>query len=131
MHRYSVDIFFHIQEYWVLTESRIPLKPVLQVGGMGIVALSLVLMSRLNKTEPAVFLYCRLSLLLNEPFSRCFLGESSQVRRLCSHTRRRYRPKFISLVSLDKSVWAFNGGLCARLAPVLKKCFINVPYHIL
>ena len=39
--RYSVDIF-HIlvlQEYWVLTESRIPLKPVL--GGVIIVALSI------------------------------------------------------------------------------------------
>ena len=32
VHRYSVDISFHIlvrQEYWVLGESRIPLKPVL------------------------------------------------------------------------------------------------------
>ena len=37
-----VLIFFHIQvlhEYWVLTESRIPLKPVL--GGVRIVALSI------------------------------------------------------------------------------------------
>ena len=36
---YIVLIFFHIlvlQEYWVLTESRIPLKPVL--GGVRIVA---------------------------------------------------------------------------------------------
>ena len=39
-------------EYWVLTESRIPLKPVL--GGMRIVAFSLVLINRLNKTESAV-----------------------------------------------------------------------------
>ena len=41
VHRYSVDIF-HIlvlQEYWVLMESRILLKPVL--GGMRIVALSI------------------------------------------------------------------------------------------
>ena len=41
VHRYSVD-FFHIlvlQKYWVLTESRIPIKPVL--GGMRIVALSI------------------------------------------------------------------------------------------
>ena len=41
IHRYRVDIF-HIlvlQEYWVLTESRIPLKPVL--GSVRIVALSI------------------------------------------------------------------------------------------
>ena len=42
-----------LQEYWVLTESRIPLKPVL--GGVRIVAIPLVLMNRLNKTESAVF----------------------------------------------------------------------------
>ena len=37
--RYSVDIFFILvrQENWVLTESRIPLKPVL--GGVRIVTL--------------------------------------------------------------------------------------------
>ena len=42
VHRYIVLIFFHIlvlQEYWVLTESRILLKPVL--GGVRIVALSI------------------------------------------------------------------------------------------
>ena len=42
VHRYSVDIFFHIlarREYRVLTESRIPLKPVL--GGVRIVAPSI------------------------------------------------------------------------------------------
>ena len=70
VHRYSVDIFFHIlflQEYWFLTESRILIKSVL--GGMRIVALSissqhfpLVLMNRLDKTESAFFLYCRFSL---------------------------------------------------------------------
>ena len=41
-YRYSVAMFFHImdiQEKWVLTESRIPLKPVL--GGVRIVALSI------------------------------------------------------------------------------------------
>ena len=41
VHRYSVDVF-HIlvlKEYWVLTESRIPLKPVL--GDVRIVALSI------------------------------------------------------------------------------------------
>ena len=42
VHRYSVDIFFIIlvlQEYLVLTESRILLKP--RLGGMQIVALSI------------------------------------------------------------------------------------------
>ena len=61
IHRYCIDIF-HIlvlQEYWVLAESRIPLKPVL--GGVGIVALS-------NKTDSGVFLYCRFSLFLKDPF---------------------------------------------------------------
>ena len=28
----------------------------------------LVLMNRINKTEPAVFVYCRLSLFLKDPF---------------------------------------------------------------
>ena len=49
----------------VLTESRIPLKSVL--GGMRIFALS-ILMNRLNETESAVFLYCRFSLFLKDPF---------------------------------------------------------------
>ena len=55
-----------LQGYWVLAESRIPLKPVL--GGMRTVALLLVLMNRLNKTKSAVFLYCRFSLFLKDPF---------------------------------------------------------------
>ena len=42
VHRYSVDIFSYsgpLLEYWVLRESRIPLKPVLR--SVGIVALSI------------------------------------------------------------------------------------------
>ena len=66
VHRYNVDIFSYsamvLREYWVLTESRIPLKPVL--GGMRIVAqCPLVLMNRLNKTKSAV-----VSLFLTDPF---------------------------------------------------------------
>ena len=34
-------------------------------------------MNRLNKTESAVFLYCRFSLLLTDPFSRLFRGHNS------------------------------------------------------
>ena len=51
---HSIDvvlIFFHIlvlREYLFLTESRIPLKPVL---GDGVLHFPLVLMNRLNKTE--------------------------------------------------------------------------------
>ena len=45
-----------LQEYCVLKESRISLKPVL--GGI----------NRLNKTESAVFIYCRFSLFLKDPF---------------------------------------------------------------
>ena len=56
-----------IQEYWVLTESRTPLKPVL--WGMRIVALStIVLINRLNKTETVVFSYCRFTLFTRDPF---------------------------------------------------------------
>ena len=44
--------------YWVLTESRIPLKPVPGGGGgCELLHFPLVLMNRLNKTESAVFLY--------------------------------------------------------------------------
>ena len=41
-------------------------------------------MNRLNKTESesAVFLYCRFSLLLTDPFSRIFRGRNS-CRPLC------------------------------------------------
>ena len=49
--------FFHIlilQEYLVLTESRIPLKPVL--GACELLHFQLVLMNILNKTESDVFL---------------------------------------------------------------------------
>ena len=60
---------FHIlvlPEYWVLTKSRITLKPVL--GDVGILHFPLVLMNRLNKTQSAVFLYCRFSVFLKDPF---------------------------------------------------------------
>ena len=50
VHQYSVNIFhvLVLQEYWVLTESRIPLKLVLR--GVRIVAFSY----RLKKTKYAV-----------------------------------------------------------------------------
>ena len=51
-------------EYWVLMESRVPLGPVLERENCCI----LVLMNRLNKTESAVFLLCRFSLFLKDPF---------------------------------------------------------------
>ena len=65
---------FHIlvlQEYWVLKESRIPLKGV--IGGVRIVALSVNSLNRLNETESSVFGFCRFSLFLNDPISRLFI----------------------------------------------------------
>ena len=35
---------------------------------MGVLLFQLVLMNRLNKTESAVFFYCRFSLFLGDPF---------------------------------------------------------------
>ena len=35
---------------------------------MGLLLFPLVLMNRLNKTEPAVFFYCRFSLFLGDSF---------------------------------------------------------------
>ena len=67
MHRYTLDIF-HIlvlQEYWILTEIRILLKPLL--GAWELLHFPLVLMNRLKKAESAVFLYCRFSLFLKHP----------------------------------------------------------------
>ena len=64
-----------------LTNFQYRLKPVLV--GVRIVALSrirdfpLVLMNRLNKPESVVFLYCRFSLFLKDPFSRLFRDRNS------------------------------------------------------
>ena len=55
------------QQYWVLTESRIPLKSVL--GEVRIIALSI---SSHEQTQSAVFLFCRFSLFLKDTFSRLF-----------------------------------------------------------
>ena len=77
-------IFFHtlvLQEYRVLTESRISLKLVL--GGVRIVALSISSQDRLNKTESAIFLYCRFSLFLKDLFSRLF--NILFIRIFCSY----------------------------------------------
>ena len=69
-------IFFHslvLQEYLALTESSIPVEPVL--GGMReLLYFLLVLMNRLNKTESAVFKYCSFSLLLKDPFFKMYLS---------------------------------------------------------
>ena len=42
-------------------------------GGMVIAALSISLMIRLNKTESAVFLYCRFPLFLKDPYSQIII----------------------------------------------------------
>ena len=63
-HRYSVNISLHIllvQKYWVLTESRIPRKPVL--GSMNIL-----------KKPSLLFSYIVGSLFLRDLFFRLFGG---------------------------------------------------------
>ena len=65
----NIDIFFHIlvlQEYRVLIKSRIQLKPVL--GGVRMAALSISSHEQTQYPKPAVFLYCRFSLFLKDPF---------------------------------------------------------------
>ena len=66
-------ICFHIrvlQEYWDLTKSRIPLKPVL--GGMKIVALYFCSHEETQQNRVFCSLYCRFSLFLKDPFSSLF-----------------------------------------------------------
>ena len=45
-----------------------PLRPLL--GGVGMLHYPLFLMNSLNKTESAIFLYCRFFLFLRDPFFR-------------------------------------------------------------
>ena len=70
VHQYSIDIFIYSgpSGYWVLTESKILLKLVLE--GVRIVVLPLVLTNRLNKNQVsrAAFTYCRLSVFLKDSF---------------------------------------------------------------
>ena len=78
-YRYSVDIFFHIlvlKEYWVLTESRILLKPVL--GGVRIVALSISSHADSIKLS-LLFSYIVGSLFLKDPFFSCCLAVAKAV----------------------------------------------------
>ena len=55
VHRYSVAIFhvLALREYWVLTDIRILLKPVLEACEL--LHFLLVLINRLNITESAIF----------------------------------------------------------------------------
>ena len=64
----KLDFILVFQEYWVLMDSKIPLKPV--VGALELLHFPLVLMNRLNKTESAAFLYCRFSLIPKDQFSQ-------------------------------------------------------------
>ena len=41
-------------------------------------------MNRLNKTESAVFLYCRFSLLLKDPFFPGYLKQAFSFKRVCN-----------------------------------------------
>ena len=83
------NIFVHIlilQEYWVLTERRIPLK--LVIGGVRIVAhFPCVLMNSLNNSKSATFLFWRFSLFLKDPlFQVIYLVNGICLRYLISHT---------------------------------------------
>ena len=72
MHRYSAHNF-HIlvlPEYWVLTENRIPLKPVL--GGVSIVALSISSHEQIQLKLTALKTVKGSD--LNDLAIRCFLG---------------------------------------------------------
>ena len=72
-------IFFHtrvLQEYWALTESRIPLKPVL--GGVRIVSFSISSHEQTQYNRVCCFLYCRFSLFFKDPFFQII-----QIIRLC------------------------------------------------
>ena len=53
-------------------ESRILLTPVL--GGLELLHFPLALMNRLNKTKSAIFLDCRFSLFLKDPFFHIILS---------------------------------------------------------
>ena len=68
---------------------------------MGLLFFPSVLMNRLNKTESAVFLYCRFSLFLRDPFSRLFRGCSSCVG-MVKHLRVQYSVDIFSIF------WSFR-----------------------
>ena len=68
------DIMLVLQEYWVLTESRIPLKPGL--GGVIIVHFPLFLMNRLNKIESSYIVGSEGSV-----FSDLFTSNTCGLRR--------------------------------------------------
>ena len=75
VHRYSVGKFSYSclpRVYWFLTISIKPLKPVL--GAWKLLHFLLVLMNRLSKTESAVFVYCRFSLFLEDPYRQIILN---------------------------------------------------------
>ena len=81
--RYSVDIvFFLLREYWVLTECRIPLKPVVGGGVCGALEwlqFPFVLMNRLN--EPCLLFSIFLgSLFLKGIFSQIVVNVLYRIR---------------------------------------------------
>ena len=69
VHRYSVDIFYIFWSFRNIGSGRkqnTANRPVL--GACELLHFPLILMNILNKTESAVFLYCRFSLFLKDPF---------------------------------------------------------------
>ena len=103
-----VLIFFHVlvlQEYWVLTESRIPLKLVLEC--VRIVALSSSSHVRLYKTESAVFFYCRLSVFLKDPFFQII--STNHLHRTILHTTT--APHRLTLIQLSSRTSSLKNGV--------------------
>ena len=57
-------------------------------------------MNRLNKTESAVFLYCKFSLFLNDPFSRLFCTNHASVQSVSTWSVLGKSGKILSVLKL-------------------------------
>ena len=91
VHQYSVDFFFQIlvlQEYWLRSENRIPLRPVLLV--MRIVALNI------SSHETLLFSNFVGSLFLKDLFSRLFRMHKDD---------RMLRVNTVSTIGPDKGIF--------------------------
>ena len=94
MHRYSGAISSYSG---LLTESRIPLKPVR--GGMRIVALSISFHEQ-TKNESVVFQYCRFSLFLKNPVFQIIYTLRTLAVRSINHLSKPGGPNHNHLLSL-------------------------------
>ena len=76
---------------------------------MRIVAIPSVIMNRLNKTESAAFLYCRLSLFLKDSFFRLFTGS---LKLINIHFDRKMKQigQFCTVLSSKQYLQVFKVG---------------------